>query len=166
MACLGVVAPVDAEAVALAGPDAGQVGVPGVGGALGQLEALLRAVDCAVEQAQLHTVGGLREDREVRAAAVPGRPEWEGVSGPDRLAHRTSAPASGGRTTWPGSTVAWWVASSSSTGRSTGTWTWFCEKLASTRCSPRRTRSQPWCSSKSACASPGPIARRASSRRA
>ncbi len=141
---LGVVGAVDAEAVALARADAGQEAVPRMRGALGEVDPLLGFV--AVEQAQLHPLGVLGEDREVRPLPVPRRAEREGAAGPD-LGHRTSAPASGGSTTWPGSTVAWWVASSSSTARSTGTCTGLREKLASTRCSPRRTFSQPWCSS-------------------
>ena len=84
---------VHAEAVALAGADERQVRVPVERGPLAQLDALLGVV--LVEQAQLDARGVLGEDREVRAAAVPVRPERERVAGPDLAgAHRTTAPAS------------------------------------------------------------------------
>src|SRR5688572_4110793 len=92
MALGGRVGPVHAVAVALPGPDERQVAVPVEGGHLAQLDPLLDAV--LAEQAQLDARGVLGEDREVRAAAVPRRAEWEGVARPD-LPHRTTAPASG-----------------------------------------------------------------------
>ncbi len=66
-----VVRAVHAVAVALAGLHGGQVAVPDVGVDLGQLDPGLLAV--LVEQAQLHAVGHLAEEREVRAAPVERR---------------------------------------------------------------------------------------------
>ena len=99
--CAGVVRAVHPEAVALAGVDAGQVGVPDVAVHLGQPDALLVAV--VVEQAQLDLLGHLAEDREVGAGAVVRGPEGVGAAGPD-LGHPglfllLGAPGDGGR--WP-----------------------------------------------------------------
>ena len=60
----GLVGPVHAEPVALAGPVRRRVAVPDLRRPLGQRDARLRAV--GLEQAQLDGVGHLREDGEVR----------------------------------------------------------------------------------------------------
>ena len=75
-----VVRAVDAVAVPLPGPDAGQVAVPVERRPLVDVDALLAAV--LVEQAELDALGVLREEREVRAAAVPVGPERERPPGP------------------------------------------------------------------------------------
>ena len=93
----GVVRPVHAVAVVLAGPDAGQVAVPAERGALLHLDPLLGAV--LVEQAQLDPFGVLGEEREVRAVAVPFRAERERLSRPHAASHqagRSQSTASGG----------------------------------------------------------------------
>ena len=77
---LGIVGPVHAVAVALPGLHGRQVRVPDVRVDVAQLDAgLLPAV---AEQAQLDPLGALAEQREVRAAAVEGRPEGVRGSGP------------------------------------------------------------------------------------
>ena len=81
VAVLGLVAAVDAVAVALPGPDAGEVAVPVEGRVLAQRDALLGVG--LVEEAELHPLGVLGEEREVRAVAVPGRPERKRATGPD-----------------------------------------------------------------------------------
>ncbi len=95
---LRVVGPMDAVAVALAGTDTGQIAVPVERGALDDLDALLVVV--GVVQAQLHALGVLAEDAEVRALAVPCRAQREGPAGPDvAVAHRSSAPVIGASST-------------------------------------------------------------------
>ena len=64
---LGVVGPEDAVAVALARPDARQEAVPVEGRALDDLDALL--VVLLVVEAQLHALGVLGEEAEVRPVA-------------------------------------------------------------------------------------------------
>jgi hypothetical protein len=76
-----LVGPVDAEAVALARPDPGQVRVPDERVALGDLHPRLLAV--GVEQAQLDAVGDLGEKREVGAGTVVRRAQRVRTSGPD-----------------------------------------------------------------------------------
>ena len=76
-----VVRPVDAVAVALSRPDAGDVAVPVVRGVVGELDACLGAV--LVEQAELDALGVLGEEREVRPFAVPRRSERERPARPD-----------------------------------------------------------------------------------
>src|SRR5439155_4600888 len=71
----GRVGAVHPEAVALARADAREVAVPGVRGALRERNP--RLVVRLVEQAQLHPLRVLGEEREVRAVAVPGRAERE-----------------------------------------------------------------------------------------
>ena len=66
-----VVRTVDAIAVALAGLHLGQVAVPDVGVDVLQLDARLDPV--LVEEAQLHSLRRLAEQREVRAAAIECR---------------------------------------------------------------------------------------------
>src|SRR5206468_3771351 len=118
MALIGRVRAVDAVAVALAGPDAGQVAVPVEGGALSDLGAFLGV---ALEQAQLDALGVLAEQREVRPLAVPRRAERERAAGPHLAAHPSTAPANGGRrTSPPSSSTPVWVARTSSA-RSTRT---------------------------------------------
>jgi hypothetical protein len=73
-----VARPVHPEAVALARPDAREVAVPDETIYLGQLDARLGQSPAAlatrvVEQAELHTLGDLGEQREVSARAVEGR---------------------------------------------------------------------------------------------
>jgi hypothetical protein len=72
---------VHAIAVALPRPDARQVAVPVERGPFVQLDALFPVV--AVEQAQLDALGVLREEREVRAGAIPLGAERERVARPD-----------------------------------------------------------------------------------
>jgi hypothetical protein len=72
---------VHAEAVALARPYVGQVAVPAVGVDLGQRDALLLAV--RVEEAELHALRQLREQREVGPRPVVGGPERVRVARPD-----------------------------------------------------------------------------------
>src|SRR5262249_26628318 len=72
---------VHAEAVPLSGPDAGHVHVMDERALLAHLDAGL--VPAVVEQRELDLVGDLREEREVRADAVPRRPEGERMTGPD-----------------------------------------------------------------------------------
>src|SRR6185503_14548491 len=79
----GAVHPV---AVALARADAGQVGVPDVRRLLCDGDALLAAL--VVEQAELHALGVLAVEGEVRPVPVPGRAEGERPPGPDRALHR------------------------------------------------------------------------------
>jgi hypothetical protein len=75
-----LVGAVHAIAVALARADAGQVDVPGQRGVLHHRDALLLAR--LVEQAELDALGVLAEQREVRAATVPGRAEGSRIAGP------------------------------------------------------------------------------------
>ena len=83
-----------------------------------------------------------------------GAPGQTSISAP-------ALPASGGRTTKPGSSVGSCVASTTSSARSRGTCTGARAKLASSVYSPRRTASQPARSSKSiASTSPGGSSRR------
>jgi hypothetical protein len=79
VALVGRVGAVDAEAVALPGPDAGQVAVPLQDGALGERDALLVVV--VVEQAQLDALAVLAEDREVRAVPSHVAPSGNGLPG-------------------------------------------------------------------------------------
>ncbi len=72
--------PVHAVAVALARLHVRQVAVPHVRVHLVDGEARLGAV--GVDQAQLHPLGDLAEQREVRAAPVEGRAEGVGGAGP------------------------------------------------------------------------------------
>ena len=67
---IGVVGPVDPEAVALAGTDSRQVAVPHEPVQLGQVDALLRSV--VRDQRQLDPLRRLREEREVGAGTVIG----------------------------------------------------------------------------------------------
>jgi hypothetical protein len=85
----GGVRAVHAVAVALPRPDARQVHMPVVRRVVVDLDALLLV---AVEEALLHALGVLAEQREVRALAVPGRAEREWPPGPQLAAQRTSAP--------------------------------------------------------------------------
>src|SRR5262245_13389591 len=66
---------VNAVSIALPSSDAANVAMPAVSGLLGQIHT--RLVSLVVEQAELHTLGDLREDREVGAEAVPRRSERE-----------------------------------------------------------------------------------------
>ena len=84
---------VDAVAVALAGPDVGQEGVPAVGVDLVEMDAPLRSV--IIEQAELHAMGRLAEQREVGARPVEVgaervRPPGPGLDPPHEC--RTSTP--------------------------------------------------------------------------
>ena len=140
VALVGRVGPVHAVAVALSGADPGQVAVPVSARRAGHLDPRLLAV--VVEQAQLHALGVLGEDREVGAVAVPGRAERERPAGPD-FGHRIRAPDIGGslrypsaqvrlRRRWPSSIVA------PPQGSSRGP----VPKLQASSNRPRRTRSQ------------------------
>src|SRR5258708_10252400 len=75
--------PVDPVAVALPGSDGRQIRVPAERIDLLQAEPLLAAL--VVEQAELDSIGGLREQREGPPPASPRRPEGVGASRP-RLA--------------------------------------------------------------------------------
>jgi hypothetical protein len=75
---------VDAVAVALPGADPRHVGVPVERGALGELQPHLAVV--VVEQAELHPLRVLGEEREVDALPVPERAQREGPARPE-LAH-------------------------------------------------------------------------------
>jgi hypothetical protein len=72
---------VHAIAVKLAGNDVGEIAVPHVVGALGQSDALDLAPAFLVEQAQFDLLGMGTEQREVRAATVPGRAKRMGFPG-------------------------------------------------------------------------------------
>src|SRR5699024_644746 len=76
----GFVRTVDAEPVPLTGRHAEQVAVPDVVVDLDELDALFAAV--VVDQAELHALGDLREQGEVRAGAVVGGPQRVGGTGP------------------------------------------------------------------------------------
>ena len=95
----GLVGPVHAVAVELAGLHVGQVGVPDEVGLLGHADACrLARVLPRVEQAELHRGRVLGEEGEVDAQAVPGRPEGIGPAGPDADGvHRTSSSSATGR---------------------------------------------------------------------
>src|SRR6478735_9002406 len=80
LAGVRVVRAVHAVPVALPWPDAGQVAVPVERRALLDVDPLL--VPVPVVQAELDALGVLREEREVRALAVPLRPERERLTGP------------------------------------------------------------------------------------
>ena len=80
---------VDPEAVCDARPEVGQVAVEDAVGPLRQLDpGRLAVLVRRVEQAQLRPLGGLAEQRDVDAPAVPCRPEREGAPGPDPRRHR------------------------------------------------------------------------------
>ncbi len=81
VAVLRLVGPVHPVAVALAGRDPGQVGVPDQRVALGHRDPGLAAV--VVEQAQLHGLGDLGEERKVRASAVVRGSERVRAAWPD-----------------------------------------------------------------------------------
>ena len=92
VAVLGRVGAVDAEAVALARADVGEVAVPAEGRRLGQVDARLGAV--LVEQAQLDALGDLAEQREVGAAPVVVRAERKRLTWPHlHPIQRTRGPA-------------------------------------------------------------------------
>ncbi len=100
-----------------------------------------------VEQAQLHALGVLGEDREVRSLAVPRRTERERPARP-LLAHATTAPDSGESVTWPSPSSADAVASAT-VEPAHGTCRGSEAKLHTRSSPPRRTRSQRSSSSKS-----------------
>src|SRR5437660_1371623 len=64
----------------VAGSEPRHIAVPVEKRVLGHLDPAL--VPDLVEEAELDALGVLREEREVRAAAVPGWAEREGTSGP------------------------------------------------------------------------------------
>ena len=74
-ALVGLPGPVHPVAVALAGPDVGQVGVPAVAVDLGERDPDLGEVAVGPEQAQLDALGDAGEEREVGPGAVVGRAE-------------------------------------------------------------------------------------------
>src|SRR5207248_931482 len=80
-ALLGCVGTVDPVRVTRARTGAGDVAVPVERGPLRHPDALLAAAVLAVE-AQLDALGVFREEREIRALAVPDRTEWERTTGP------------------------------------------------------------------------------------
>ena len=102
---VGLVRAVDPEAVALAGPDIGQVAVPAQRGDLGEGDALLVAL--VVEQAEVDAGGDIGEQGEVGAGAVVAGAQGERLSGPE--SHRPGTlPGAGtprsGRSGFPGLT--------------------------------------------------------------
>ena len=88
---------VDAVAVALAGSDIGEVGVPDVPVDLGELDPRLVPV-VAVEEAELDTLGNAREEREVRSFTIVGGAERVRFTGP----HSTNPVYRGRRVVQPG----------------------------------------------------------------
>src|SRR5439155_5085319 len=139
VAVLRLVGPVHAIAVARPRADAGQEAVPVQRRALAQVDP--RLVVVAVEEAQLHALGVLREQREVGPVPVPGRAEGEGLARPDR-AHLSSAPASGGSVTDPSHSSAPSCVARTMDERVTATVRGDSAKLDTGPWSPRRTRSQ------------------------
>ena len=95
--------------------------------ALAHGDALLVAV--LVEEAELDRLGTLREDREVRAVAVPVRAERERPPRPDGARH--AAPSGWSQTTPSGGTV-----TSAEAARS-------CHGLASASTAPRLPTPEP-----------------------
>ena len=91
-----VVRAVHAVAVALAGADARQVDVPVERGALADLDPLLDVL--VVEQAQLHPLRVLGEEREVRPVPVPERGPAGTACPARRLSPRSRYPQQGTRT--------------------------------------------------------------------
>ena len=83
VAGFGVVGPVHAVAVALAGLDVGQEAVPDERVHLRQGDPGLGVI--RVEKAQLDTLGDLAEQREVRAGAVVGGAQRIRLTAPDLL---------------------------------------------------------------------------------
>ena len=73
------------EAVALSRDDRREVAVPAVPADLREVDAGFAAR--LVEQAELDAGGDFREQREVGAGAVEGRPQGEGGAGPDFHVH-------------------------------------------------------------------------------
>ncbi len=96
---LGGVRPVDTEAVPLSRHDAGQVRVPYERVALAQFDRRFGAV--VVQQTQLHSVRGLREDREVRAGAVVRGTEGIRLARPDLHGHDSSRCTAPVGAPWP-----------------------------------------------------------------
>ena len=83
VALAGTVGPVHAVAVELARADVGQVTVPDEVGSLAQRDALrFEGIVRLLEQAEVHGLGVLGEDREVHALAVPRGPLRIGVPRP------------------------------------------------------------------------------------
>src|SRR5918995_1143455 len=79
------------EAVALTRKHARQVGMPHIAIHLGKVNSPLRAL--IVDQAQIHTGGDLRENREIHSCTVVGGPERIGVTRPN-IHDRPSDPCS------------------------------------------------------------------------
>ena len=75
MAVLRLVRPIDAIAVAQAGPRVGDVAVPDLIGVLGKREPVQLAPAALVEQAELDLFRVRGKEGEVNAFAVPGRAE-------------------------------------------------------------------------------------------
>src|SRR5687768_5502818 len=98
MAFMGRPRAVDAKAISLPRADLRQIAVPAERGVLGEIDArLARARAVAVEQAELDTRRGLREERKIGAEPVPRRAERIGLAGPDlhcRLNSASSKPES------------------------------------------------------------------------
>ena len=75
VSALGFVGAVDAIAVERAAFDLGQIPVPDLIGVFGQRDAAQFARAARIEETELDALGVLAEEREVYAAAVPGRAE-------------------------------------------------------------------------------------------
>ena len=88
-----VVRALDAVAVLLSRPDAGQVAVPDVTGAVDQRHLPLGPA--AVEQAQPDGGGRRRDDGEAGAGAVPAGAERRGTAGPGQVGGRGRGGSSG-----------------------------------------------------------------------
>jgi hypothetical protein len=103
-----------------------------------ELEAGLGSVVLVVEQAELHALGALGEEGEVRALPVPRRTERERPARPD-LQRSTAPERAGSRTPRPSSSA---LAVLSAISRpSTGTVTGPSAKLQAISSGPRRNRS-------------------------
>src|SRR5947209_1823970 len=107
VALLGRIRPMHAIAVELPGRDVVEVTVPDVLGALGKLDAFEFAAALAVEQAQLDLLRICREQRKVRAPAVPACAETGRCAGRQSHAQPSGTrkiAANGGMVRWSSGT--------------------------------------------------------------
>ncbi len=100
-AALGLVGPVDPDAVQLAGAQVGEVAVPDLAAAVGQREPLaLLGRLWRVEQAQVDAGGRLGEHGHVDAVAVPGHSERIRLPVPDAWRRHTGKLSRPGAVVW------------------------------------------------------------------